>query len=101
MFFWIFMTAVTYGAMIPAGLFIPSILIGCSMGHFVGTILQHFEVISQYESQTYAIVGAASVIAGITRTSFSLAVLMMETSEDVNLFIPMMIAVVISLAVAN
>lgn len=59
------------------------------------------ELISEYESQTYAIIGAATVIAGITRTSLALAILMMETSEDVNLFIPMMLAIAIAISVGN
>jgi CBS domain-containing protein len=101
MCFWIVMTAVTYGSMIPAGLFIPSILIGCSMGNLVGSLLKSFEIISIYESQTYAIIGSATVIAGITRCTFSLAVLMMETAQDVNLFIPMMMAVMIANSVGN
>jgi len=50
MLFWIFLTAVTYGAKIPAGLFIPSIMIGTSMGHLTGSILRQFEMINEYES---------------------------------------------------
>lgn len=101
MLFWLLLTSVTYGAMIPAGLFIPSILIGCSMGHLLGSLLQSWEFISEYQSQTFAVIGAATVIAGITRTSLALAILMMETSQDVNLFIPIMMSIIISISVGN
>jgi H+/Cl- antiporter ClcA len=50
---------------------------------------------------TYAIIGAASVLAGYTRLSFSLAVIMLETTENVNLFLPVVCALFVSFAVGR
>jgi len=36
------------------------------------------------------------MLSGYTRLSFCIAVLMMETAEDVNLFIPMLVGVMVS-----
>lgn len=50
---------------------------------------------------TYATIGAASVLAGYSRLSFSLAVIMLETTENVNLFLPIIFALFISFAVGR
>jgi len=46
--------------------------------------------------QLYVVIGSAAVLAGYTRLSFCLAVLLMETTQNVNLFIPMLIGVMIA-----
>jgi len=50
---------------------------------------------------TYATIGAASVLAGYSRLSFSLAVIMLETTENVNLFLPIIFALFISFGVGR
>lgn len=50
---------------------------------------------------TFAIVGSVAVLTGYTRLSFCLAVLLMETTQDVNLFIPMLIGVIFSRGIGN
>jgi len=47
------------------------------------------------------VVGGAAVLAGYCRLSFCLAVLMMETTQNVNLFVPMLVAVAISKGIGN
>lgn len=73
---------------------------GASLGQFVGLIINKISssLLSEthlYNSMaTYAVIGGTSVLAGYTRLSFCLAVLLMETTQNVNLFIPMLIGVV-------
>ena len=50
---------------------------------------------------TYATIGAASVLAGYSRLSFSLAVIMLETTENVNLFLPIVFSLFISFSVGR
>ena len=80
----------------PAGLFLPGILIGCGLGHFVGEFVRDY-ITSDNTSPTYAIMGAAGILSGYSRLSFSLTVLMMETTVNVNLFLPTLITVLASL----
>ena len=103
MIFWFFMTATTYGVSVPSGLFFPGMLIGASLGEFVGRILVSFDILKEGSSEitVYAVVGGAAVLAGYCRLSFCLAVLMMETTQDVNLFVPMLVAVAISKGIGN
>ena len=97
---WFVMTVFTYGTAVPAGLFLPGILIGCTLGRmltlFIGTNIE-----ASVSPATYSIIGAASVLAGYSRMSFSLAVIMLETTENVNLFLPMLFALFISFAVGR
>ena len=107
-FIWYLMTIVTYGTAVPAGLFLPGILIGCSLGRILTLFITEEganlrPIVSSHGVQpaTYAIIGAASVLAGYSRLSFSLAVIMLETTENVNLFLPIIFTLFISFAVGR
>ena len=97
---WYLITIVTYGTALPAGLFLPGILIGCSLGRMLSLFIKT-TIGQNVLPATYAIIGAASVLAGYTRLSFSLAVIMLETTENVNLFLPVVFALFVSFAVGR
>jgi len=54
-----------------------------------------------HDLTTYAIVGGVSILAGYCRLSFCLAVLLMETAQDVNLFIPMLLGTIFSKGIGD
>jgi H+/Cl- antiporter ClcA len=97
---WFLGTILTNGTWVPSGIFLPGILIGCSLGRmmtlFLSTYLNH-----EASPATYGTIGAAAVLAGYTRLSFSLAVIMLETTENINLFLPIIFALFISFAVGR
>jgi chloride channel 7 len=64
----------------------------------MGRVLMAIEWIPLTDNSitVYSVVGGVAVIAGYCRLSFSLAVIFMETTQDVNLFIPMLLAVICS-----
>jgi len=99
--YWYVLTVYTYGTAVPAGLFFPGILIGCSLGHFVARFAEVLSWVDQTQNQTYALVGAAATLSGYTRLGFCIAILLMETAEDVNLFIPMLIGTMISRGISG
>jgi chloride channel 7 len=39
---WYFFTVVTYGTSVPAGIFLPGILIGCALGRMVGLFIDTY-----------------------------------------------------------
>jgi chloride channel 7 len=92
---WYIFTIVTYGTAVPAGLFLPGILIGCALGRVLGLFIENY-IVQEIHPSTYAIIGAAAVLAGYSRLSFSLAVIMLETTENVNLFLPIIFALFVS-----
>lgn len=48
---WYLLMAITYGVNVPAGLFLPGMIIGCAVGHIYGYLLQQSGIIdeSSYE----------------------------------------------------
>lgn len=97
---WFIFTCITYGTAVPAGLFLPGILIGCSLGRVVGLFIENY-IVQEIHPSTYAIIGAAATLAGYSRLSFSLAIIMLETTENVNLFLPIIFALFVSFAIGG
>ena len=104
MLVWFWFTATTYGCAIPAGLFFPGLLIGASLGQFVGRFLIAVGLLTKSDGSdltTYAVVGGVAILAGYCRLSFCLAVLLMETAQDVNLFIPMLLGTIFAKGIGD
>ena len=92
---------VTFGARIPAGLFIPSLFIGACLGRLVGQVLfglhVHFGMfrhVTDVEPGIYAMVGSAAVLAGVSRMTVSLVVIMFELTGGLNYVVPFSLAVI-------
>ncbi|CDW84851.1 h(+) cl(-) exchange transporter 7-like [Stylonychia lemnae] len=87
---WYFFTCITSGTAVPCGIFLPCILIGCAVSQIYYKFhIIMFEVSSQtMTAGTLSILGAAAVLSGSTRMTYSLAVIMLETTSNVDLFLP-------------
>ena len=81
---WYFWTIVTYGTNVPSGLFLPGMIIGCALGEIYAKIMLNIEIYDEehYKAYrtTYIILGMGAMLAGYTRMTYSLAVIVMETS---------------------
>ena len=104
---WYFWTIVTYGVWVPAGLFLPGIIIGCAVGGCY-TELQSIitdtplsKMVYNETAVTPVLVGAGAMLSGYCRLTYSLVVIMLETTSSINIFLPMMIGILTSRAVAN
>ncbi|KAF4551550.1 Voltage gated chloride channel-like protein 2 [Elsinoe fawcettii] len=105
-----FLAAITFGLQIPAGILLPSMAIGALYGRVVGLIVEvwqrehpNFLPFTSCEKDiacvtpgTYAIVGAASALAGATRITVSIVVIMFELTGALTYVLPIMIAVMIA-----
>ena len=100
---WYSFTIITYGVWVPAGLFLPGILIGCSVGiMYMDVLVYGFEVnIERIGGQSYIIVGASAMLAAYCRLTYSLAVIMLETTQSINNFLPTLVGIGVSLSVAR
>jgi chloride channel 3/4/5 len=106
----ILLAGFTFGLQIPAGIILPSMAIGGLYGRAVGLSVEVFQsafpnifVFSSCEPDvpcvtpgTYAIVGAASALAGTTRMTVSIVVIMFELTGALTYVLPIMIAVMMS-----
>ncbi|KAF1344928.1 chloride channel [Delphinella strobiligena] len=102
--------SLTFGLQIPAGVLLPSITIGALYGRVIGLIVEVWQrehpgwiVFSSCEPDvpcvtpgTYAIIGAASALAGATRMTVSIVVIMFELTGALTYVLPIMIAVMIA-----
>ncbi len=81
----------------------PSILMGCALGLlYLELLLQGMGAsINRVGGQSYLVIGAAAMIAGSTRMTYSLAVIMMETTQAVNLFLPILVGIIVANGVAR
>ncbi|KAK6067676.1 voltage gated chloride channel [Seiridium cupressi] len=105
-----FLASITFGLQIPAGIILPSMAIGALTGRAVGIIMeiwQHnhpgFIAFSNCEPDApcitpgvYAIIGAASTLAGVTRMTVSIVVITFELTGALTYVLPIMIAVMLS-----
>ena len=104
------LTVITFGLPIPAGIILPSLAIGALSGRAMGVVMElfhkHFSesvVFAACEPDvpcvtpgTYAIVGAAASLAGVTRLTASIVVIMFELTGALTYVLPIMIAVMLA-----
>lgn len=108
------LTIITFGVVLPAGIFIPSLVIGACFGRIVGVVMEFLEyhhpslpIFENCKTEAcivpgiYAMVGAAATLAGVTRTTVSLAVIMFELTGTLTYVIPVMLAVLVAKTVAD
>ena len=104
------LASITFGLQIPAGVILPTLAIGALYGRGLGVIVEllhkHFTtsfIFASCEPEgpcvtpgTYAIVGAASALAGVTRMTASIVVIMFELTGALTYVLPIMIAVMLA-----
>ncbi|KAF8328365.1 chloride channel [Cantharellus anzutake] len=109
------LTAWTFGMKVPAGIFLPSLAIGASLGRALGLLLQAWHraapltwifVSCPAEGQCispgfYAVIGAAAMLAGVTRMTISIVVILFELTGALSHVLPIMVAVLVSKWVAD
>jgi len=95
---WYIFMITTYGVKVPAGIFLPGMLVGCSIGLlYLEFMLEGLGVdIIRAGGQSYLVIGAAAMLSSYTRLTYSLAVVMMETTQAINMFLPILISIVVS-----
>ncbi|KAL8762656.1 MAG: hypothetical protein Q9184_001363 [Pyrenodesmia sp. 2 TL-2023] len=104
------LASLTFGLQIPAGIILPSMAIGALYGRAFGIIAEVWQgnhpsalIFKTCEPDvpcitpgTYAIIGAASALGGVTRMTVSIVVIMFELTGALTYVLPIMIAVMIS-----
>lgn len=84
----------TYGAAVPAGIFVPSMAVGATFGRAISLIVERFVSESNIiTGGTYAFLGAAAALSGITNLTLTVVVIMFELTGAFIYIIPTMIVV--------
>lgn len=103
------LTIITYGCKVPAGIFVPSMAAGATFGRALGILMdsfyQHHKDSSLFSTctdekciipGTYAFLGAAAALSGITHLTVTVAVIMFELTGALRYIIPTMVVVSIT-----
>ncbi|KAK9706221.1 hypothetical protein RND81_07G111700 [Saponaria officinalis] len=93
-----FLSIVSYGAVVPSGLFVPVIVTGASYGRYIGMLLRSH---SNLNHGLFAVLGAASFLGGSMRMTVSLCVILLELTNNLLLLPLIMVALLVSKSVAD
>jgi len=81
----------TAGSFIPAGLFIPTLVAGSAYGRLIGHLLNVCFPGFVADSGTYALIGAAAVLGGMSRMTIAGTVIVLEACGNSTYLLPLMI----------
>ena len=102
---WYIFTITTYGVYVPAGLFLPGIIIGCAVGAIYEDIIRIIFIHEGEKEYSIAVIpillSVGAMLSSYCRMTYSLVVVMLETTTAVNVFAPMIISVMVSRFIAN
>ncbi|XP_026387606.1 putative chloride channel-like protein CLC-g isoform X1 [Papaver somniferum] len=93
-----FLSVISYGIVVPSGLFVPVIVTGASYGRFVGILLGSR---SNLNHGLFAVLGSASLLGGSMRITVSTCVILLELTNNLLLLPLIMLVLLISKAVAD
>ncbi|PKY01348.1 hypothetical protein P168DRAFT_298968 [Aspergillus campestris IBT 28561] len=106
-----FLTVITFGIKVPAGIYVPSMVVGGLMGRIVGHVAQYLVVkypnffllgsscaaVPGMESCVtpgiYAMIAAGATMCGVTRLSVTLAVILFELTGSLDHVLPFSLAI--------
>ena len=97
---WYLFTITTYGVWVPAGLFLPGIIVGCAVGAIYEEINQ--KLFPSVDDKDYSasvvpvLLAVGAMLSAYCRMTYSLAVIMMETTASINIFMPMFLAIMVA-----
>jgi len=94
----LFLTIITFGIKVPSGIIIPALDAGAFFGRLVGQLPFLFTTISP---GIFAMVGAGAFLAGVSRMTISLAVIMFELTGELEFIVPNMIGIMVAKWVAD
>ena len=89
------LTTITFGAKVPSGVIIPALDAGSFFGRLVG------QMVGSISPGIFAMVGAAAFLAGVSRMTVSLVVIMFELTGELEYIVPHMIAILVAKWIAD
>ncbi|EGC41744.1 CLC channel protein [Histoplasma capsulatum var. duboisii H88] len=104
------LTIITFGIKVPAGIYVPSMVVGGLLGRTMGHIVQYFVVhfpdcflfrscsssrdaLSCINPGVYALIAAGSTMCGVTRLSVTLVIILFELTGSLDHVLPFSLAI--------
>ncbi|KAI1403973.1 chloride channel [Hypoxylon fuscum] len=107
-----FLTTITFGIKVPAGIYVPSMVVGGIMGRIVGHLVQwivlrfpHWSIWGTcpllqestcVQPGVYGLIAAGSTMCGVTRLSVTLAVILFELTGSLDYVLPFSLAILVA-----
>ncbi|KAK3692497.1 chloride channel [Podospora appendiculata] len=108
-----FLTIITFGIKVPAGIYVPSMVVGGLMGRLIGHLVQwivltypHWRIFGTCAAQVpnvsciqpgvYGLIAAGSTMCGVTRLSVTLAVILFELTGSLDYVLPFSLAILVA-----
>jgi len=87
---------------LPMGMFIPTLFIGALVGRMIGEFVKMGDFINHGAVPgAYALVGSGAMLGGFTHMSIAIVVLLCEVTGDIEMAIPICLAVVVSVQLSD
>jgi len=93
-------TSITVGSGGSGGVFAPSLFLGAMLGGVFGQAVHSIFPLSTAVAGAYALVGMGALFAGVSQAPITAVIIIFELTGDYRIILPLMIACVISTAVA-
>ncbi|GAM29080.1 hypothetical protein SAMD00019534_122560 [Acytostelium subglobosum LB1] len=92
------LATITSGLMLASGLFIPMMLLGGTFGRLVGQLgsIMFSHANPPIDPSIYAMVGSSAMMAGFSRMTISLAIIVVELTEGTQYMLPVILSVMIA-----
>ncbi|KAH6841053.1 chloride channel [Chaetomium sp. MPI-CAGE-AT-0009] len=107
-----FLTIITFGIKLPAGIYVPSMVVGGLMGRLVGHVVQWVVMATPdwgvwgtcgkmpnatcIQPGVYGLIAAGSTMCGVTRLSVTLAVILFELTGSLDYVLPFSLAILVA-----
>ena len=108
-----FLTTITFGIKVPAGIYVPSMVVGGLLGRIIGHLVQYIVVVypavavaldcpmnggpeSCVTPGVYALMAAGATMCGVTRLSVTLAVILFELTGSLDHVLPFSLSVLVA-----
>jgi len=107
-----FLTIITFGIKVPAGIYVPSMVVGGLMGRLIGHCVQwavmafptwgvwsdcaKMSTSTCIQPGVYGLIAAGSTMCGVTRLSVTLAVILFELTGSLDYVLPFSLAILIA-----
>lgn len=95
------MTSLTLGGRGSGGIFMPSLVVGGSVGAAFALVLAPLWAVSDLDPGAFAVVGMAAMFAATARAPLTSILIVFEITGDYGLVLPLMVAVAIATFVAH
>jgi H+/Cl- antiporter ClcA len=100
--FYVPLTVISMGLCLPAGTFVPNLLLGALNGRIIGEIAQLvFKNSTISLPGVYGMIGAAAQLGSWTRTMIAVVTVMVEITGDVGLIVPLIVCVIMARGIAT